>query len=155
MTKQTKKKPKSINKPKIKEIAGELDAEFKKQMKLIVLPNGAVGYKDYVVKQNKQQNWCIYHLSNANLIDEFKLKSCALMAAKAYHTTSLNRYFEIKELDNQYWASHSSALNYRRFMKPSIPLDRYIIILNKLEESERKEALYKDKITSMFHASFA
>lgn len=155
MTKQTKKKSKKINKPKIQEIAGELDAEFKKHMKLSVLPNGAVGYKDYVVKQNKQQNWCICHVANLNVIDEFKLKSCALMAAKAYDTTSLNRYFEIKELDNQYWASHSNTINCKRFIKQSIPLDRYIIILNKLEESERREALYKDKITSMFHASFA
>jgi hypothetical protein len=79
----------------------------------------------------------------------------AVMAAKAYSTTSLNRYFEIMELDTQYWASHSSALNFRRFLNKTTPLDRYIIILNKLEESERKEALYKSKITSMFHASFA
>lgn len=155
MTKQTKQKPKKINKPKIKEIAGELDAEFKKQMKLAILPNGSVGYKDYVVKQNKRQNWCLYSVANSTLIDEFKLKSCALMAAKAYHSTSLNKYFEIKELDNQYWSNHSSAINFRRFIKQSIPLDRYIIILNKLEESERKEALYKGRITSMFHSSFA
>ena len=155
MTKQTKKKPKKINKPKIQEIAGEFDAEFKKHMKLAVLPNGAVGYKDYVVKLNKQQNWCICHVTNQNVIDEFKLKSCALLAAKAYDTTSLDRYFEIKELDNQYWASHSNTLNCKRFMNKTTPLDRYIIILNKLEESERREALYKDKITSMFHASFA
>jgi len=157
MTKQNKNKNKKhISKPQIKEIAGQLDAEFKKHIKLTVLPNGAVGYKDFIIKQNKHQNWEVCRVNSPKIaIDEFRLKTCAVMAAKAYSTTSLNRYFEIMELDTQYWANHSSALNFRRFLNKTTPLDRYIIILNKLEESERKEALYKSKITSMFHASFA
>ena len=95
--KQTKQK-KFIPSPKIKEIAGELDAEYKKHIQLTVLKEGAVGYKDIIVKQNKNDNWALYSIYNTkDMISEFKLKTCAVMAAKAYSTVSLNRFTEIKD----------------------------------------------------------
>lgn len=153
--KQTKQK-KFIPSPKIKEIAGELDAEYKKHIQLTVLKEGAVGYKDIIVKQNKNDNWALYSIYNTkDMISEFKLKTCAVMAAKAYSTVSLNRFTEIKELDNNYWANHINKLVYKRIIKSTLDLDRFIIILNKLEDSEFKEQHFKDKITSMFRSSFA
>lgn len=157
MTKQNKTpKKKFTPKPKLAELAGQLDEEFKKHVKVTLLKNGAVGYKDFVIKQNKKENWCIYHVKNfQDMIGEFKLKTCALLAAKAYSTTSINHYFEIQDLDNRYWASHSDMQVYKRIIKKPISLDRYIIILNKLEDSELKERDLKRKITSLFHMSFA
>jgi len=157
MTKQNKNtKKKFVPKPKLAELAGQFDIEFKKHVQVTLLKNGAVGYKDFVIKQNTNENWCIFHIRNLqDSIGEFKLKTCALLAAKAYSTTSINHFIEIQDLDNRYWASHSDMLVYKRIIKKQVPLDRYIILLNKLEDSEVKERELKRKITSLFHMSFA
>lgn len=151
-----KSKKKNSIKPKIREIANELDAEFKKHVNLVVLKDGSVVYKDYLIKENKHKNWCIYRIGGfKDLIGEFKLKTCALLAAKAYGSSNLVRYTEVKDLDTQYWSNHCDHINYKRIIKLSLDFDRYIIILNKLEDSEFKEMHFKDKITAMFRSSFA
>lgn len=156
MTKTNRPRNKKKQPPNIKDMAGEFDAEFNKLIKVTVLKNGAVGYDGFIIKQSVNQNWCLHRATNLkDTLGEFKLKTCALLAAKAYSTTSLNRYFEIKELDNQYWAKRADTIVYKNIIKKPVALDRYIIILNKLEESEVKEAFLKQKITTMFHSSFA
>jgi hypothetical protein len=156
MTKQHKNTKKALSRPKIKELAGQFDDELKKHVKLTVLKNGAIGYKDFIIKKNKHQDWCIHHIRNiSDAIGEFKLKTCAVLAAKAYSLTSIQKYYEIKELDTQYWANHINNLVYKNIITQPVDLDRYIIILNKLEDSEVKADHLKRKITTMFHASFA
>lgn len=150
----TKQKPKFI--PRIKELAQELDAEFKKYIQLTVLKDGSVAYKDFVVRKNAIGNWYIFNRANPqDVIGEFKLKTCAILAAKAYSATKIQTYLEIQEIDNKYWASHCDMLVYKKILKSNVPLDRFIILLNKLEDSELKEQTLKRKITAMFHTSFA
>lgn len=146
---------KKLPKPKIKEIAGQFDIEFQNHVVLVPLKNGAIGYKDFIIKRNNADSWCIYNIKNLReSIGEFKLKTCALMAARAYSLTRINKYLEIQDIDNQYWANYSNGIVYRNIIKKQIDLDRFIIVLNKLEDSEAKVDYLKRKITSMFRTSF-
>jgi len=151
MKKQNKPKPK----PKfIKELASQFEAELNKSMPVTVRQDGSLLYKNYVIKQNDKNNWAIYHEGSTDSVDEFYLKTCALMAAKAYQSTNLNRYFEIKRLDNKYWASYSDNQIYRKNIKTAKDSDRFMILLNKLEDSEAQAAQFKEAISRMFKWTF-
>jgi hypothetical protein len=148
---------KKQNKPKtavIKELASQFEAELNKSMPVTVRNDGSLLYKNFVIKQNNNNNWAIYHAGSNDSVDEFYLKTCALMAAKAYLSTNLNRYFEIKRLDNKYWASYSDNQVYRKNIKTAKDADRFMILLNKLEDSEAQTTHFKEAISRMFKWSF-
>jgi hypothetical protein len=148
---------KKQNKPKsavIKELASQFEAEFNKSMPVTVRKDGSLLYKNYVIKQNANHNWALYYDGSKEAIDEFYLKTCALMAAKAYLSTNLNRYFEIKRLDNKYWASYSDNQVYKKNIKTAKDSDRFMILLNKLEDSEARATHFKEAISRMFKWSF-
>jgi hypothetical protein len=149
--KKTKRKIPTI---RIKELAQELSTELEQKMPLTVLPNGGIVYKNYLVKQTNDGNWAVYNYKSRNLIEQYFLKTCALMAAKAYNGIQLDKFHDIKRLDNGYWANHCDTQVYRKNIKTAKDFDRYLILLNKLEESEFKETHYKDEITKMFKWSF-
>jgi hypothetical protein len=88
------------------------------------------------------------------VIDQFFLKTSALMAANAYSKTNLDKFFEIKRLDNQYWANYCDTQIYRHNIKKAKEYDRYLILLNKLEQTEFKTEHYKEEISRMFKWSF-
>jgi hypothetical protein len=138
----------------IKELAGFFDKELTANLPVTVLPNGAVGYKDYLIKQTKDGNWGIYNVLSKDLLDQFFLKSCALMAAKAYSNVQLEKYQTIKQLDNRYWANHCDMLVYKKNIKTAKEFERYLILLNKLENSEAQTEHYKEEISRMFKWSF-
>lgn len=148
--KRTKKPKKNI----VKELANEFDKELNSKLAIKVLPNGAVVYKDYIVKHLANGNWGVYNIHNKELVSEFFLKSCALMAAKAYYHVQLEKYFEIKRLDNRYWSSHCDAMVYKHNIKTAKDFERYLILLNKLEDSTVQEAFYKEEISRMFRWAF-
>lgn len=148
-------KKKSNKQSVIKELAEQFTVELDSKLPLTILPNGqGVLYKDYLVKENKQGNWALYNYKQQHYIDQFYLKTCAIMAAKAYSSTNLETYFEIKHLDNCYWANHCNTLVYKNNIKTAKDLDRYIILLNRLEDSETKESFYKGEISKKFKWSF-
>jgi phage tail tape-measure protein len=76
------------------------------------------------------------------------------MAAKAYTKTQLEKYFEIKRLDNRYWASHCDILVYKKNIKTAKDFERYLILLNKLEHSDALATHFKEEISRMFRWSF-
>jgi len=145
---------KSTKKKVIKELAEQFSHDLDAKLPVHVLPSGDIVYKDYVVKQTKDDNWGVYNLKNKDLVDQFFLKTCALMAAKAYNNTKLEQYFEIKRLDNRYWANHCDNIIYKKNIKTAKDFDRYLILLNKLEDSETKVKYYKEEISRMFKWSF-
>ena len=138
----------------IKDLAGQLDQELKTNLPITVLPDGSAIYKDYLVKLTKHNNWGVFNVNNKQLVDQFFLKTCALMAAKAYNNTQLEKFFEIKRLDNRYWANHCDTLVYTHNIKTAKEYNRYLILLNKLEHSTSQEAFYKEEISRMFKWSF-
>jgi hypothetical protein len=149
-----KKSNRKIPTIRVKELAKELSHELATKLPLTVLPNGGIVYKQYLVKQTKSGNWAIHNYKDKSLIQEYFLKTCALMAAKAYDNLHLEKFTEIKRLDNCYWASHCDKQVYTKNIKTAKDFERYLILLNKLEESELKETYYKDEISKMFKWSF-
>lgn len=149
-----KKSKRKIPTIRIKELAKEFSTELEKQLPLTILPNGGIIYKKFLVKQTKEGNWAVYNYADRNLVEQYFLKTCALMAAKAYNNVQLDKFHEIKRLDNCFWANHSDTQVYKRNIKLTKDFNRYLILLNKLEESELKETHYKEEISKMFKWSF-
>lgn len=148
---------KNTNKPKkrvIRELAEQFSTELNKQLPVSVMPNGDIVYKDYVVRNLPSGNWGLYNYKTKELVDQFFLKSCALMAAKAYNHVQLHKFKEIKTLDGRYWANYCDAEVYKHNIKITKDSDRYLILLDKLENSESKAQQYKAEISRMFKGSF-
>ena len=76
------------------------------------------------------------------------------MAAKAYNHVQMHRFKEIKTLDGRYWANHCDAEVYKHNIKITKDTSRYLILLDKLENSESKAQQYKSEISRMFKTSF-
>jgi hypothetical protein len=138
----------------IKELAEQFSHELDSKLPVHVMPNGDMVYKNYLVRKMKNDNWGVFNIQNKDLVDQFFLKTCALMAAKAYNNTRVERFFEIKRLDNRYWANHCDLAIYKKNIKTAKDFDRYMVLLNKLEDSEAKVKYYKDEISRMFAWSF-
>lgn len=145
------------NKPKpriIKELAAQFEEELNKSLPISIQPDGSIVYKNYYVKQIGNQNWGLYNLASKNLIEQFYLKTSALMAAKLYNAVQLEKYFEVKRLDNRYWANYSDSIIYRYNMKTSKDFDKYQVLLTRYEHSAFLSGHYKEEISRMFKWSF-
>ena len=146
---------KNTNKSKtIKELAKYFDQELQTTLPVTVLPNGDLVYKFYFVKETANGYWSLFSIKNKELIAQFYLKSCALMAAKAYNNLNMEEFVKIKQLDRRYWSNYSDNLLCKRSIKTAKDFDKYLILLNKLEHSESKSLLYKKEISRMFKWSF-
>lgn len=150
-----KKSNKKTNKQKIvKDLAEQFKSELDTKLPITVLPNGNMVYKDFLVKQLQNGNWGVYHVKTKELVQQYFLKTCALMGAKAYNHTQMTKFFEIKELDNKYWANYCDSVIFKNNIKSAKEFDRYIVLLNRLEESTSKAQFYKEEISRMFKWSF-
>lgn len=138
----------------VKELASTFEDELNNSLPVTVLPNGNIAYKNYVIKKTIQDNWAVYIKSSNCLIDEYHLKTCALMSINAYTKNNLAKFFEIKRLDNSYWASYSDNQVYQNNIKKTKDFSRYIILLNKLEDSQTRTQHLKEQISKMFKWSF-
>lgn len=145
-------KVKTSNKT-IKELAQYFDQELQTKLPVTILPNGDLMYKNYLVKQLSNQNWGVFNILNKDLREQYHLKSCALMAAKAYNHRQLDKCSEIKSLDNSYWANHSNVLVYKNIIN-KIDDDQYPIMLTRLEESDFRANRDKHKISKLFKHTF-
>jgi hypothetical protein len=146
---------KKTNKTKIvKELAGQFEAELNKTLPISIQPNGSIVYKNYLIKTNKQGDWCVHKASVIDPLEVFYLKTSALMAARAYDKNDLNKMFEIKRLDTDYKNNHMDSLVFANSIKKAKDFSRYIILLNKLEYSRERTEHFKDTISKMFKWSF-
>jgi hypothetical protein len=139
----------------VKELAQQFEEEFKKSLPISIQPNGSVVYKQYAIRPLSNGNWALVHIDNQYTIEEFYLKTTALIAAKAYSRTDINRFFEIKRLDNSYWAKHMDLEVYKKNIKTAKEFERFQILLNKLEITQADADGYREKISAMFKNSFA
>jgi hypothetical protein len=138
----------------IKQLADSFQEEFQAKLPIATLPDGSAVYKNYLIKETSRKNWGIYHINSRILVNEYYLKTCALMAAKAYDNANMSKFFEIKRLDNRYWASYSDTMVYKNNIKNAKDFDRYLILLNKLEHSAVQADHFKSEISKMFKWSF-
>jgi len=149
---------KKTNKPKpkaIKELAGQFEQDLKNSLPIAIQPNGSIAYKDYYIKTTLEGNWVLYSKHSKIALEQYFLKTCALMAAKAYSRADITKFIEIKQLDNRYWASYSDNQVYRKNIKTAKDFNRYLVLLNKLEYSQERSDYFQEKISKMFKWSFA
>jgi hypothetical protein len=147
-------KPKQSKTKVIKELATQFEEDFKKTLPISIQPNGSIVYKNYLIKLNKQGDWCIHKQSVIDPLGTFYLKTSALMAARAYDRNDLNKMFEIERLDNDYKNNHTESLIYTNNIKKAKDFGRFMVLLNKLEYSQERTEYFKDKISKMFKWSF-
>jgi len=151
------KKSNKTKKPKekvIKELAQHFEEDLKKSLPISVQPDGSIVYKSYYIKKNANENWGLFSMNTRDQVNEFYLKTCALMAAKAYSTVNLDKFHEIKRADNRYWSNYCDSQVYRKNIKTAKEFERYLILLNKLEHTEFLAEHYKEEISRMFKWSF-
>jgi hypothetical protein len=139
----------------VKALASQFEEELNKSLPITIRQDGSIVFKDYFIKVKKNGNWGLYNIRTRDQIDEFFLKTCALMAAKAYARTGLEKFIEIKRLDSAYWSNYSDTVVFRNNIKKAANFDKYLILLNRLEESETQTQRYKEEISRMFHFTFA
>jgi hypothetical protein len=138
----------------IKDLAQHFEQDLKKSLPISVQPNGGIVYKDYYIKENKLGNWGLYNRHTHDEVNQYYLKTCALMAAKYYDIAHLDKFHEVKQLDTRYWAHFCDTQIYRKNIKTAKDFDRYLILLNKLEHTEFLAEHYKEEISKMFTWSF-
>ena len=151
------KKTKQPSKPKakvIQQLAEVFEQDLKKTLPISIQPDGSIVYKSHYVKQIANGNWGLFNLNNKELIEEFYLKTSALMAAKSYDAVQLEKYFEIKRLDNRYWANYTDSLIYGRNMKTAKDFDKYQVLVTRYEHSTFLSEHFKEEISKMFKWSF-
>jgi hypothetical protein len=138
----------------IKEFANYFDQELQTTLPISVLPDGSLLYKDFLVKQLDNTYWGVYNILSRDLINEYFLKSCALMAAKEYNYRHYEKYQTVKLLDSKY----ASATNDVNVFKHNIGLvtdnEKYEIMLTRLEESNTLSQQYRHMILKLFRQSF-
>jgi hypothetical protein len=145
---------KTKNKSVVQDLAEQFSNEFNEKLPVVVLPNGDILYKDFLIRKTLTQNWALVDAISKDVRGEFYLKTCALMAAKSLMQINLTRYNEVKRLDLQYWSSHSDLQIYKKNIKSAQDFERYLILLNKLEETDIKNQHFRDTISRMFKWSF-
>ena len=146
-----KKKPRA---KVIKDLATHFEQELDRSLPVHIKADCSIVYKNYYIKTLQNGNWGLYNLTTHDKIDEFFLKTCALMASKLYNNTQLERYYEVKRLDNRYWSNYSDSLVFRKNIKKAVDFSKYQVLLNRLEESEVQANRFKDEISRMFKYSF-
>jgi uncharacterized protein involved in propanediol utilization len=152
--KNQKPKTKQAKTKVIKELATQFEEDFKKTLPISIQPNGSIVYKQYLIKTNKQGDWCIHKHGVLDPLGTFYLKTSALMATRAYDRNNLNKMFEIERLDVDYKNNHTDSLVYANNIKKAKDFGRFMILLNKLEYSQERTEYFKDKISKMFKWSF-
>lgn len=153
--KNTKPKKKPLANPKVlKELVTYFEADLAKSLPIVIQPNGTIVYKGYYIKKLANENWGLYNLRTHDYIDEFYLRTSALLAAKFYHRTQLDSFFEIKMLDNRYWAAYIDSTIYEANIKKTKDFDRYLVLLDKLENSKFQTEHFKEEISRKFKWGF-
>ncbi len=134
----------------------KLYEEEKDNLPLVPLENGAVAYKDFVIKQNKQGLWAVYRKSNSRLdyIDQFNLKSAACMAARHYSRNDIMGTAEVHNLDSGYWHNHIGSEIFKYRFKNTKDVDRRDLFLWRWEMTSQRAKFYKQKITTAFTHAF-
>jgi hypothetical protein len=129
-----------------------LEEEIKK-IPLLVLADKSIVYKQYKIKQNKLGLWVLRY-STGDIIDYFRIKTTASLAAKFYDRTDIKRYNEVKLLDSQYWHSNNDATFFKYKYQNTKDLDKRDIFVWRWELYNGRANRYKEEITSMFKANF-
>lgn len=137
----------------ISELAKYFDQELQKTLPIVILPNGALGYHNFLIKKLPDNSWGVYNVKNKDLINKYFLKSCALMAAKFYNHNQFQQCHEIKDLDDKYCMHYINTILFKSNIE-NAPDERYSILEARLYESQHKAEHFKKRISILFKSSF-
>lgn len=138
----------------IKEFASYFDQELQTTLPISVLPNGSLVYKNFLVKQLDNTYWGVYNIKSKDLINEYYLRSCALMAAKEYSHYHFEKYQTVKMLDSKYASVTNDAAIFKNNISLVTDNEKYEVMLTRLEESTVLSQYYQDMILRLFRQSF-
>jgi hypothetical protein len=138
----------------IKEIADYFDQELQVALPLSVMPDGSLVYKDFLVKQLDNLNWGMYNLATKDLINEYYLKSSALIASKAYNHRQYAKYYEINDLDRKYAVLSNDNLIFKHNLDTEKEHEKHEVLLTKFEENSLQYKHYKELILRLFRQTF-
>lgn len=138
----------------IKEFAGYFDQELQTTLPISVLPDGSLLYKDFLVKQLDNTYWGVYNILSKDFVNEYFLKSCALIAAKDYNNRHYEKYHSVKLLDSKYASVTNDATVFKNNIDLVTDDEKYHILLTRLEESNALSQYYKQIILRLFRQSF-
>jgi hypothetical protein len=137
----------------ISELAKYFDQELQRTLPIVILPNGSLGYHNFLIKKLPSNRWGVFNVKSKELINEYYLKSCALMSAKFYNHYQFNLCHEVKDLDNKYWSHYSDNLVFKMNIE-NAPDEKYAILEARLSESSHKSAHYQKRISQLFKTTF-
>lgn len=138
----------------IKEFAGYFDQELQRTLPISVLPDGSLLYKNFLVRQLENTYWGVFNIVSKELINEYFLKCCALIAAKEYNYRHYEKYQSVKLLDNKYASATNDATVFRHNIVLVTDNEKYHIMLTRLEESDTLSKQYQHIILKLFRQSF-
>jgi hypothetical protein len=130
--------------------------EVKDTMPLTVLPNKAVGYKNYLIKSKKDGTWDLVKIfkSGTHVVDNFNLKSTAIISARYHEISNIQSLIETKELDNLYWTNHTDSVYFKYFYNKTQDPVKKDNFLWRHEITTQRATFYKDKISLAFRTVF-
>lgn len=130
-----------------------LQEEFKKKAPILVLPDNSIVYKTFKIKRNNSSLYDLTHISG-DVIESFKLKVTAILAARFYGSSRYDRFKQIKNLDTEYWTNSidSSVFHYR--YKCSNDQIKKDIFAARWQLTRHRAENNKEEITRMFKYYF-
>jgi hypothetical protein len=130
--------------------------EEKVALPLVPLSNGAVAYKNYVIKQDNKGRWVVYLVNGKHLdfIDSFNLKSSACMAAKHYGNNNIMGAKEVHSIDSGYWYNHIDSEIFKHRFKTAKDPEKRDLFLWRWEITNQRAKFYRGKITTAFTHAF-
>ena len=135
------------------QIENFLEEEFSKKVPLLVLPNNNIVYKKFKIKKNKLGQWELRDSAN-DLVNTFRLRVTAALAAKYYDSIDFRKYNEIKSIDTQYWNSAVDAGVFKYRYYHAADRDKRDLYRSRWEITNQRAKFFRDEITRKFKTSF-
>lgn len=145
---------KTLKSKVVKEFVDYFDQELQTTLPISVLPDGSLLYKTFLIKQLDNTYWGVFNTTSKDLINEYYLKSCALIAAKEYNFRHYEKYQSIKLLDSKYASANNDATVFKHNIELTTDNEKYHIMLTRLEESTAISQYYQQMILKLFRQSF-
>ena len=139
-------------KTQAEKLANLLEEELK-NIPLVVISDKLIAYKNFKIKQDKKGFWILID-PQGDVIDKFRIKTTASLAAKFYDRTNLKKFNEVKILDSQYWHNRIDSEIFEYKYKTTKDFDKKDYFISRWELAKSRSTHYKNEISSLFKANF-
>ena len=130
-----------------------MEEEFNKKVPLLVVNKNYLLYKNFKIKKNKLENWELISPSD-QIIETFKLKVNAALAAKFYDRNQILNFKEIKDLDTKYWTNATDSMVFRERYNKSKDNIKKDIYISRWDITKTRTEQYKTEISKLFSYNF-